>query len=234
MLSVDYQSNTVDLFLLNFHLQHSNVDDMLEKYLKFKASGLFVSELTMLARHHGLSNCTRLSVYIGGYLFLFVLCTSIKHNVCHESLHTTKAGQLTLPHYIVLPACMQGAISRLKVKSNEQLHKAKEELAVTRTRLEAELSELRKTASKTKSALQLRSQELQMFLNYKEKEYPVKVVRIEQLKEQCELMRERNEIERMELELQMAEERERCQQQLDAIRQTLKKRATEVSNYNIV
>ena len=128
---------------------------------------------------------------------------------------------------------MQGAISRLREKSSEQLQKAKEELSITRTRLEAELSELRKTASKTKSVLQTRSQELQMFLNYKEKEFPVKVVKIEQLKEQCDILREGNEMERIELDLQIAEERERCQQQLDAVRQSLEKKATEVMNYTI-
>ena len=65
-------------------------------------------------------------------------------------------------------------------------------------------------------------------LHYKEKEYPIRMVRMEQLREQGELQEERNSAEVADLEEQVEEEWNKCNQQLDAVRNRLEARAAEV------
>ena len=77
--------------------------------------------------------------------------------------------------------------------------------------------------------MQKRSQELDVLLNYKEKEYPLKTVKIDQLKEQCEIMIEKNDSELAELEVQIAEEWDKCDQTMNALKRDLETKATRVS-----
>ena len=82
--------------------------------------------------------------------------------------------------------------------------------------------------------VQKKSRELDVLLNYKEKEYPLKAVKIDQLKEQCELVVENNDAEVEDLELQIAEEWEKCDKAMGTIKRDLETKATHVSLLLIV
>ena len=58
----------------------------------------------------------------------------------------------------------------------------------------------------------------------------MRLVRMEQLREQGEIQEERNTTEVADLEEQVEEEWNKCQQQLDAVRTRLEARAAEVHN----
>ena len=100
---------------------------------------------------------------------------------------------------------------------------------MTRTKLEKDVSELRQTVIAKERMVQKRSKELDVLLNYKEKEYPLKAVKIDQLKEQCEMMIEKNDAELVELEIQIAEEWDKCDQTMNAVKRDLETKATQVS-----
>ncbi len=99
---------------------------------------------------------------------------------------------------------------------------------MTRYTLEESVCELRKTVVNTERIVQKKSRELNMLLNYKEKEFPVKLVKIDQLKEQCELLKEDNEADLVEVELQIAVEWDKCDQIIDSVRRDLETKATQV------
>ena len=116
----------------------------------------------------------------------------------------------------------------MKEKSAEQLKAAQADLDETRQRFQEEIGELRDKVSKANSSIQSKSRELHVLLHYKEKEYPIRMVRMEQLREQGELQDERNCAEVADLEEQVEEEWSKCNQQLDAVRNRLEARAAEV------
>lgn len=137
---------------------------------------------------------------------------------------------------ITISPQLQGAITTLKEKSAEQLKAAKADLEETRKHLQEEISKLRDRVGRTNSCIQSKSRELHVLLHYKEKEYPIRLVRMEQLREQREIQEERNATEVDDLEDQVEEEWNKCRQQLDAVRMRLEARATEVwwSEINIM
>lgn len=124
---------------------------------------------------------------------------------------------------------MQGAITTLKEKSAEQIKAAKADLEDTKKRFEKEISELRDRVDRTNSSIQNKSRELHILLHYKDKEYPIRMVRMEQLREQGDVQEERNSTEVADLEEQVEEEWNKCREQLDAVRMRLETRAAEVS-----
>ena len=97
-----------------------------------------------------------------------------------------------------------------------------------RKKLQGEVKALREQVSSTDATLQTKSRQLQTLFHYKDKEYPIRMVRIEQLKEQMELLNERNGGEILELESEIEEERRRCEQQVEELRMSMEARATEV------
>ncbi len=119
----------------------------------------------------------------------------------------------------------------MKTKADEEIEKAEEELEMTRYTLEESVCELRKTVVNTERIVQQKSRELNVLLNYKEKEFPVKLVKIDQLKEQCELLKEDNEADLVEVELQIAVEWDKCGQIIDSVRRDLETKATQVILY---
>lgn len=117
----------------------------------------------------------------------------------------------------------------MQTKAGEEIEKAKEELEMTRSTLEESISELRRTVNNTERIVRKKSRELNVLLNYKETEFPVKLVKIDQLKEQCELLNEDNEADLVEVELMIAEEWEKCGQIMDSVRRDLETKATQVT-----
>jgi septin family protein len=77
-------------------------------------------------------------------------------------------------------------------------------------------------------SIETTSRQLQVLRHYKDKEYPVRQVRIEQLKEMQEETRTNQEAEREELEIQIVEEREHYDRHMRAMQTELQARATEV------
>ena len=122
----------------------------------------------------------------------------------------------------------------MKEKSAEQLKAAKVDLEETRTRLQSEIGELREQVNRANSSVQSKSRELHVLLHYKDKEYPIKMVRMEQLREKAEIQEERQSTEIANLEEQVEEEWNNYQQQLDAVRMRLEARAAEVSGWSQV
>lgn len=116
----------------------------------------------------------------------------------------------------------------MKEKSAEQLKAARADLEEIRTQLQDEVSELRSRVAYAESTLQSKSREFHILLHYKEKEYPIRMVRMEQLREQGELQEERNSAELADLEEQVEDEWNKYRQQLEAVRMRLEARATEV------
>ena len=122
----------------------------------------------------------------------------------------------------------KGSLFTLRQKSSEQLKTAKVELSTKRTKLQQDITSLRCHVSGVDSSLQELSKELQTLLHYKDKEYPLRLVRTEQLRELREAANERNRAELLSLEEQIAEEHKRFELQIQAIRLQLEANATEV------
>lgn len=116
----------------------------------------------------------------------------------------------------------------MKSKSSDIIEEAKEELERTRAKLEAELIELDRTVHNTEQMALKKTKELNMLLNYKDKEFPLQSLKVEQLKEQCELLKESNEADLTDMELQIAEEWDKYEQVMDCVRKDLETRAAQV------
>lgn len=123
---------------------------------------------------------------------------------------------------------VQGAMQTLKLKSQDLIAEAEQELEETRNSLHEETEAWRGKIMQVDEAIETTSRQLQVLRHYKDKEYPVKQVRIEQLKETLEDVRASQVARREELEIQIAEERDHYDQHIRALRADLQARATEV------
>ncbi len=119
-------------------------------------------------------------------------------------------------------------MSTLKLKSEEVLAEAKKELEETRSCMHQEIETQRAKIMQIDDAVETASKQLQILKHYRDKEYPVRQIRIEQLKETQEEMRTNQTEEKDELELQIVEEKDHYDLHLQAMRADLQTRATEV------
>lgn len=116
----------------------------------------------------------------------------------------------------------------LKLKSQNLIAEAEEELEETRNSLHQETEARRGKIMQVDEAIEITSRQLQVLRHYKDKEYPVRQVRIEQLKETQEELCASQAAQRDELEMQIAEERDHYDRHIQAMRADMQARATEV------
>lgn len=115
----------------------------------------------------------------------------------------------------------------LKLKSEEMLADAEEELEATRSRLHNEVEAHRAEVTEVDKDIEASAKELQLLKHYKDKEFPVRQIRIEQLKETQEESQTSQMDELEDIELQVSEEREQYQQHLEAKKLELETEAAE-------
>ena len=108
------------------------------------------------------------------------------------------------------------------------LAEARRDLEETRNFLHHETESQRAKIMQVDSSIEATSRQLQVLKHYKDKEFPVRQVKIEQLKESEEDLNVYQMREKNELELQITEEREHYEHHLLAIKEQLRARATEV------
>lgn len=116
----------------------------------------------------------------------------------------------------------------LKLKSEELTAEAEQDLEETRNCLHQETEAQRAKIMEVDESIENTSRQLQVLRHYKDKEYPVRKVRIEQLRESQEDMRASQTEDREELEIQIIEEKEHYKHHIQAMRAELQARATEV------
>ncbi len=131
--------------------------------------------------------------------------------------------------YVFSVLCLQGTLSKLQTKAGEELEKAKEDLQMTTANLEADISELQTKVINTERLVRKKSRELNILLNYKDKEFPMKCMKIEQLREQCELIGEDNATELEEVDQQIAEEWDKHRQAMEDVKRDLTTQAAQVN-----
>lgn len=121
----------------------------------------------------------------------------------------------------------------MKLKSSESLSRAQEDLESTRVRLRDQIEVYRAKVAKMDGKIENCSRELQVLHNYKDNEFPVSLVRIEQMKDRLdeEQLSHKEDIEA--LKLGIAEEKELYQQHVEADKMQIKAKATKVNiNHN--
>lgn len=116
----------------------------------------------------------------------------------------------------------------LKMKSQELIDEAARDLEETRNCLHQETEGQRGKIMEVDRCIEETSRQLQGLKHYKDKEYPVRQVRIEQLKETQDERHGNQIADREELEIQILEEREHYDHHIRAMRAQLQARATEV------
>ncbi len=123
----------------------------------------------------------------------------------------------------------QGTMATLKRKSGEILSQAKDELETTKTKLSREIEVYRARVAAIDEVLEKNSRHLQTLRHYKDKDYPVRVIRIEELREQLVEVRANQAEEMEELKQQIIEEMEEYEKQMMAIKLEIEAKATKVS-----
>lgn len=116
----------------------------------------------------------------------------------------------------------------LKLKSEEMLAEAQEDLENTRLKLHQQVEAHRAEVAEVDEEIERCSRELQLLKHYKDKEFPVRQIRIEQLKETQEESQTYQTEELAEIELQVTEERQTFQQQLQTMKHEMEETAAEV------
>lgn len=122
----------------------------------------------------------------------------------------------------------------LELKSRKALEEARQALEATRTHLQQEIEAQRDAVMQVDDAIELSSRHLQTLKHYKDKEFPVRLIRIEQLKENLVEMHEDHMAEREELDLQIIEEKEHYEHHIRVVQGKLQASATEVKTYNFL
>lgn len=117
----------------------------------------------------------------------------------------------------------------LKMRSQILIAEAQQQLEETRNCLHQETEARRAKIMQVDEAIEAASRQLQVLRHYKDKEYPVRQVRIEQLKEMQDEVHGNQVAEREELDLQIAEEREHYDHHIQVMKAQLQARATDVS-----
>jgi len=116
----------------------------------------------------------------------------------------------------------------LKVKSMAMLAAAQEEQEQTRASLQKEVEVQQEKILQVADAVMIEGKQLRVLKHYKNKEYPVRLVKVEQLKEnQIETQTKQME-ELEEVKLQEIEEKEHYNQHFQAIKAKFEARAVEV------
>lgn len=122
-------------------------------------------------------------------------------------------------------------MNTLKLKSVEMLEEAKQELEETRSALYQNTEAQHGKIRLVDEAINSSSKRLLTLKHYKDKEYPVRQVRIEQLRENQEDINFAQEEEVREINLQVAEEEEHYEHHMRAVKIELQNRATEVQYF---
>ncbi len=102
-------------------------------------------------------------------------------------------------------------------------------MQITTDNLEEDISELQRRVINTERIVRKKSRELNTLLNYKDKEYPLKCMKSEQLREQCELVMEDNAVELEEVEQQITDELDKHRQMMEGVKRNLTTKAAQVS-----
>lgn len=119
-------------------------------------------------------------------------------------------------------------MSGLQEKSNTVIAEAEEELEKYRRNLHKDIEKLRTDVAKSDDVLQKSIRQLQMLRHYKDKEFPVRVISIEQLKENLEDQRA-VQLEELEvLKSQILKEKENYEQRIVDVSLDLEANAFEV------
>lgn len=116
----------------------------------------------------------------------------------------------------------------LRLKAKEMLTEALENLEKIRHKLHEKTELHRRSVIKLDETIECSNRDLQMLKHYKEKEYLVRQMRIEQLKENQQDMHDSQEEELEELKLQILEEKEDHEHHMKALKAELEAKATEV------
>ncbi|XP_013404453.1 uncharacterized protein C20orf96 [Lingula anatina] len=94
----------------------------------------------------------------------------------------------------------RGGMTKLQSRFVTDLDQAKTELRETKIKTETELAALQKLVDAVDVQLKAKQDELHVLLNYKDKEYPVKAIRIADLENEIENVQISNEEDQLELE----------------------------------
>lgn len=94
----------------------------------------------------------------------------------------------------------RGGISTLTSNFNKEYMQAAEDLKATQTRLNQKEYALEKQVEEMDTLLKSRQEELHILLNYKDKEYPVKAMKISNLQKEIQSLQISNEEDQEELE----------------------------------
>ncbi|XP_003383783.1 PREDICTED: pre-mRNA-splicing regulator female-lethal(2)D-like [Amphimedon queenslandica] len=121
----------------------------------------------------------------------------------------------------------KGVISKVKQKGATELKDSIEDLESLKSEMESTLAKMRLELHEEEVMLTKSSKQLHTLLNYKEKDYPLKQVKIEQLQMNLDYLDEMHEREELELEESLQEERNKFERKMDEIRRQLETKASE-------
>ena len=119
-------------------------------------------------------------------------------------------------------------MNTLKLKSAELLEQAKQDLEDIRTQLRENIEAQHANIKLVDQTVSSKSKQLMTLKHYKDKEYPMRKVRIEQLRENREEINAMQADEVREINQQVAEEQEHYDLHMRAMRIELENKATEV------
>ena len=128
---------------------------------------------------------------------------------------------------------LQGTIAKLKLKSSELLSEAQQNLESTRASLHEKIEDLRAKVAEKDVKINKYLRELQVLRHYKENDFPVRMVRIEQMKEQLdgEQISHKGDLE--ELNQDIVKEKEHHHQKVEADKMQMNAMVIKVSIFII-
>ncbi|KAJ7376669.1 hypothetical protein OS493_033551 [Desmophyllum pertusum] len=121
----------------------------------------------------------------------------------------------------------RGAMSTLNKKFGDDLLITKKRLEETKTLVNKEIAELQQQLNVMDKKLMQKNEEMNILLNYKDKEYPAKALQIAKLKRQREILESTFKEELEELQAVVDAERDKFSQQRKTVQREITTRVTE-------
>ncbi|XP_064640391.1 uncharacterized protein C20orf96-like isoform X2 [Lineus longissimus] len=123
----------------------------------------------------------------------------------------------------------RGGVSTLNVKFNQDLDEVIADFKATSERVTGELEGLQASVQSLDDQLKVQQEQLKILLNYKDKEYPVKAIQINELQKKIQQLKVENEDEEDELEHIIGTELGKIHKERKKVREDITSKVTEVS-----
>ncbi|XP_052815257.1 uncharacterized protein C20orf96-like [Mya arenaria] len=121
----------------------------------------------------------------------------------------------------------RGGISTLNSHFNREYARAKQALADTEAKLQERMKVIEREVADLDGRLKVKQEELHVLLNYKDKEYPVKAMKISNLQKEIQTLKISNEEDQEELEHITRTELSKYERERQSVQNTITKQVTE-------